>query len=66
MEAKTHDFEYKLVTCRFTASEMEIIDGYIDQGYFRNRSEAIRMLVWKALETWSPRRIKNRLQDVKK
>ncbi|AMH95256.1 hypothetical protein AR505_1541 [methanogenic archaeon ISO4-H5] len=45
---------------------MEIIDGYIDQGYFRNRSEAIRMLVWKALETWSPRRIKNRLQDVKK
>lgn len=51
---KRHD---NVITCRFSSSEIEILDNCIDRGLFRNRSDAVRALVWKAMEIYNLRRI---------
>lgn len=37
-----------VITCRFSAAEIRILDACIENGLFRNRSDAVRGLVWKA------------------
>lgn len=45
------------VSCRFSTSEVEILDKCIEKGMFRNRSDAVRGLVWKAMEIYNLRKI---------